>query len=137
MQEMAHNHNSIIADNEPSWGSVDKTALPRSAFAEKGDSSKKSTWGYPHHWIKGGTRKDKDGIWIDGTMYLHEGGWNAAWAAAQGSHTGKKAVPHVISHLLTHRPAILRKRQKKQEAISPVIADAVQRSEKFNRCLRG
>src|SRR5262249_27424355 len=29
-------HDSSTSDNEPSWGSVDKTKLPRVAFAEKG-----------------------------------------------------------------------------------------------------
>ena len=85
---MAFSHNSKTSDSEPNWGSVDKTALPRNAHADQGEAGKKSTWSYPHHWISGGTQKDDDGIWINGTMYLHEGGLNAAWAAAQGARSG-------------------------------------------------
>jgi len=36
---MALTHNSKLADNEPDWGSVDKTKLPRNAFADQGESS--------------------------------------------------------------------------------------------------
>jgi len=50
---------------------------------------------------------DKDtGIYTDGDMYLHKGGLNAAWAAAQGARTGKKASTDVISHLNKHRKAL-------------------------------
>ena len=103
---MAHNHNSKTADNEPAWSSVDKTALPRNAFADMGDPDKKSTWKFPHHWIKGGTKKDDNGIWIDGEMYLHRGGLNAAWAAANGARSGEKASQAVIDHLQRHRKAL-------------------------------
>lgn len=102
----AYTHNSATADSEPDWGSVDKTALPRAAHADMGEEGKKSTWKYPHHWIKGGAKKDDDGIWTDGTMYLHRGGLNAAWAAAQGARSGQKASSSVISHLQKHRKAL-------------------------------
>ena len=83
-------HNSTLDKSEPTWGSVDKTKLPQLAFADKGEADKKSTWGYPHHWIEGGTKTNANGIYTDGTMYLHKGGLDAAWAAAEGAHTGKK-----------------------------------------------
>jgi HK97 family phage prohead protease len=99
-------HNSKTADKEPSWGSVDKSKLPRLAFADKGEADKKSTWGYPHHWVSGGGEPNDNGVYTAGTLYLHEGGLNAAWAAAQGAHTGKKAGDAVIAHLRAHRKAL-------------------------------
>jgi hypothetical protein len=48
---------------------VDKSALPREAFADQGEAGKKSTWGYPHHGIKAGTEKDEDGMWTNGEMF--------------------------------------------------------------------
>ena len=98
-------HNSTLADSEPDWGDVDKTKLPRNAFADQGEPDKKSTWKYPHHWVKNGKVGD-DGVYASGDMYLHKGGLNAAWAAAQGARTGKKAAPEVIAHLEKHRKAI-------------------------------
>ncbi len=103
---MAHNHNSKTVDNEPDWASVDKTALPRNAFADMGDPDKKSTWKYPHHWIKGGTKKDDNGIWIAGEMYLHRGGLTVAWQAANGARSGQKASQEVLDHLQKHRKAL-------------------------------
>ena len=103
---MAFRHNNQVADDEPNWGSVDKTALPRIAFADMGEEDKKSTWGFPHHWVKGGTEKDENGVWTNGTLYLHRGGLNAAWAAAQGARSGEKASTAVISHLKAHRAAL-------------------------------
>jgi phage head maturation protease len=100
----AFSHNSEVADKEPDWGSVDKTHLPRLAFARKEGS--KSDWGYPHHWVKDGGKPDDDGCYTTGTMYLHAGGLNAAWAAAQGAHTGKPADAEVIKHLQAHRKAL-------------------------------
>ena len=106
MDFMAFSHNSTVDSGEPDWGSVDKTKLPRAAFARQGEPDKKSTWGYPHHWIKGGTKTDENGIYTDGTMYLHRGGLGAAWAAANGARGGGKAEQAVLSHLDTHRKAI-------------------------------
>lgn len=97
-------HNSQLAKNEPSWGSVDKTKLPRTAFAEKGDT-KKSSWGFPHHWVQGGKVGDA-GIYTSGVMYLHKGGLKAAWAAANGARSGQEASPAVKAHLRTHMAAI-------------------------------
>ena len=100
-----HSWSNTVAD-EPSWGDVDKSALPRIAFADKGDADKKSTWSYPHHWVKGGTKKDDNGVWTDGELHVHTGGVNAAWSAAQGGRSGQKASQAVIDHLQHHRRAL-------------------------------
>jgi len=92
--EKAYQHNSKIKEGEPAWGSVDKTTLPREAHADMGESDKKSTWKYPHHWIS------------DGVMYLHKGGLNTAWAAANGARSGQKASAEVMDHLQKHRSAL-------------------------------
>lgn len=102
----AFTHNSTTAKSEPSWGSVDKTRLPRIAHAETGDSKNKSSWGFPHHFVEGGKALDKNGVYTDGTMYLHRGGLNAAWAAANGARSGKQASDAVKSHLQAHRKAL-------------------------------
>jgi HK97 family phage major capsid protein len=107
-------HNSTVADNEPDWGSVDKTKLPRNAFAREGEPDKKSTWGFPHHWVKGGEVGDGD-VYTSGTLYLHQGGLNAAWAAAQGAHSGEKAEASVIAHLNAHRKALGLEEKKDDE----------------------
>ncbi|MGD0919550.1 MAG: phage major capsid protein [Thermodesulfobacteriota bacterium] len=107
-------HNSTVADSEPAWGDVDKTKLPRQAFARQGEPDKKSTWGYPHHWVSGGKVGD-EGVYTSGTMYLHKGGLNAAWAAANGAHTGKDADSGVKAHLEAHRKALgLDKKEEKK-----------------------
>ncbi len=103
---MAFRHNSKLADNEPKWGDVDKKELPRIAFADEGVENEVSTWGYPHHWVRGGKEKDDNGRFKDGTLYLHKGGLNAAWAAANGARSGKDASEAVKKHLEAHRKAI-------------------------------
>jgi len=103
---MAMRHNSNLADSEPAWGDVDKTRLPRAAFADGGEPDAKSTWGYPHHWVQDGGDLDEDGIYTSGTMYLHRGGLNAAWSAAQGGRSGEKASAAITSHLQAHRRAV-------------------------------
>ena len=103
---MSFTHNSTVAKNEPDWGGVDKTKLPRVAFADKGEDNAKSTWTYPHHWVEGGGSPDDNGCYTTGTLYLHQGGLNAAWSAANGGHTGKKASSEVITHLSAHRKAL-------------------------------
>lgn len=111
---MAYSHNSKTAPNEPPWGSVDKSKLPFEAFAfyrEDGktepDKEKRSTWSYPHHFTRGGK------------MYLHRGGLNAAWAAAMGARTGKKAKQGIIDHLQKHRRAL----NLLDEALTEAIQD--------------
>lgn len=99
-------HNSTLEEGEPKWGDLDKTKLPRNAHADTGEADKKSTWKYPHHWVKDGGDLDDDGIFTSGKMYLHEGGLKAAWSAAQGARTGQEASDAVKSHLNAHRKAI-------------------------------
>lgn len=113
----AFTHNSKTAESEPEWGSVDKTKLPNAAHARM--SEKKSERGYPHHMVQGGSKLDKDGCYMDGTMLLHKGGLNAAWAAANGARSGQKASSEVISHLEAHRSALgLNKEKPKKEVKS-------------------
>lgn len=99
---MAFRHNSVVAKREPQWGSMDKSKLPRVAFARQGEPDQKSTWGFPHHWVSGGKDMNGDGIFDTGTLFLHRGGLNAAWSAANGGRSGKKAEPAVLSHLRKH-----------------------------------
>jgi len=87
---VAYAHTSKLAKNEPAWSSIDKTKLPREAFADRGKKGLKSTWRYPHHWIK------------NNTMYLHRGGLAAALQAAGGARSGVKAPPFVVTHLKRH-----------------------------------
>lgn len=98
-------HNSKLAESEPGWGSVKKTELPRNAHAEMGEAGKKSSWKYPHHWVKGG-KLGEDGVYVSGDMFLHKGGLNAAWAAAQGARSGEEASAGVKAHLEKHRKAL-------------------------------
>lgn len=99
---MAFSHNSKLAKSEPSWGGVKKTALPRAAFADKGEADKKSSWKFPHHWVQNGEDTDGDGVYDAGTMFLHRGGLRAAWAAANGARSGQEASPAVKAHLRRH-----------------------------------
>lgn len=117
---LAFTHNSKLAPSEPEWGSVDKGKLPRVAFARKGEADKKSTWGFPHHWVKGGKATDANGVYTDGTLYLHKGGLNAAWSAAHGGRSGQKAEQAVISHLRAHYAALGIKKAELQ-AIDPNV----------------
>jgi hypothetical protein len=112
-------HNSKLAKKEPTWGSVDKTKLPRVAFARKG-TEEKSTWGFPHHWVENGSGSDKNGIYTHGTMFLHRGGLNAAWSAANGGRSGKKAEPAVLAHLRKHFQDLGIKKAELQ-AIDPTV----------------
>ena len=97
---MSLSHNSQTADDEPTWSEVDKTSLPDSAFADR--EARK----YPHHWVQNGADPDDAGRYTSGTMYLHEGGLNAAWSAAQGGRSGEEASTQIKSHLQTHRTAL-------------------------------
>ena len=126
---MALTHNNTLADDEPSWGSVDKTKLPRNAFADQGEEGKKSTWGYPHHWVKNGGNPDESGVYTTGDMFLHEGGINAAWGAAQGARSGQKASQSVIDHLQSHRKAL----GKEEASANPLIEMAREAFNKFNK----
>ncbi len=108
LSNKALTHNDKIADEEPTWGDVDKTKLPASAYipqASGHESDKKSIWKFPHHFVKGGSTNE-DGVFDSGDMFLHKGGLNAAWAAAQGTRSGEKAEQAIIDHLSKHRKAL-------------------------------
>ncbi|RJX18952.1 MAG: HK97 family phage prohead protease [Desulforudis sp.] len=96
---MALTHNSSVAGGEPKWSAVDKTRLPDNAFADQKNRK------YPHHWVKNGEVGD-DGVYVSGDMYLHPGGLDAAWAAANGARSGQEASPEVVAHLQKHRRAL-------------------------------
>lgn len=83
-------HTSKLAQNEPSWGSVDKTTLPELAFARKGETE---TGEFPHHWVNG-----------IGTLYLHREGLTAAWALAIAG-AGPAALD-ALTHLRKHFAAL-------------------------------
>ena len=102
----AFRHNSAVSEPEPRWGSVNKTKLPRLAFADMGEADRVSSWRFPHHWVKNGGSPDEDGRWTTGTMYRHKAGLNAAWAAAQGARAGVEASAAVKAHLQRHRSAL-------------------------------
>jgi len=103
---MSLSHNSTLAKSEPAWGSVDKTKLPRNAFADMGEVGKKSTFRYPHHWVEGG-KVGESGLFVSGNMYLHRGGLKAALQAAGGARSGQKeSNPAVKKHLTSHADAI-------------------------------
>ncbi len=126
MKMAAFVHNSTCADNEPEWGSIDKSKLPRAAFARQGEPDKKSTWGFPHHWVSGGSKTDDMGCYTDGTMYLHRGGLGAAWAAANGARGGEKAEKAVLDHLDAHRKAIgmgEHQKEKGEKAMDVITKD--------------
>lgn len=116
-KEMALNHNSKLADDEPDWSEVDKTQLPENAFvwqAEDHESENKSTWSYPHHFVRDGEMgEDDEGneVYTSGDMYLHESGLDAAWAAAQGARSGEEASQTIKDHLQAHREDIGAKSQ--------------------------
>ena len=94
-------HNSKLHDPEQEWSTIDKTKLPKIAFA--GQTGTPSEWSYPHHWVVNGSDPDVDGRFTKGDMYLHKGGLDAAWAAANGAHSGQKASQEIIDHLEAHR----------------------------------
>jgi hypothetical protein len=101
---------------------LDKTKLPRSAHAERGDPKKKSTWKYPHHWVKNGeVGKDEFGneVYISGDMYLHKGGLDAAWSYANGARTGEKAKKSIRDHLQAHRKALGLTDDNKDKRLKP------------------
>ena len=93
-------HNSKTEDGSPKWSDVDEDELPDIAFADESDRS------FPHHWISGGKEKDDDGRFKDGTMYLHEGGLDSSWTAANNARSKKEASKEVKDHLEKHRKAL-------------------------------
>ncbi|MDH4127166.1 MAG: ATP-dependent Clp protease proteolytic subunit [Spirochaetota bacterium] len=101
-QNVFNPNSSRIAESEPSWATIDKRELPKEAFAD-GRSENASEWSYPHHFVTDGNVNEETERYETGTMYLHKGGLNAAWAAAQGARTGEKANEYIINHLNKHR----------------------------------
>ncbi len=102
-------HNSTLEEGAPGWGDVDKTQLPANAFVENApgvDVEQKSTWTFPHHWVKDGGDLADNGIFTTGDEFLHRGGLIAAWSAAKGARSGEEAAPEIIAHLEAHRKAI-------------------------------
>ena len=97
---MSFAHNSVTTNDEPQWAEVDKTKLPREAFAEMGDEGKPSTWKVAHHWVKNGKDPDSAGRPTEGQMYLHTGG------LCGGGAPRPRADPEVVKHLEAHRKAL-------------------------------
>lgn len=100
---MALSHNSRTKESEPQWGSwltTNRSKLPNGAFADREGRR------FPHHFVVNGAGEDSEGRWTSGEMFLHVGGLNAAFAAAKGARTGRKAEPAIVSHLESHRRAI-------------------------------
>lgn len=88
-------HNRIPRFPIPRWSAVNKSELPRNAFAYAPTPLRKD-WKLPHHFVR------------NGKMYLHRGGVIAAWAALNGAHTGRPMpLPgYVRAHLVAARRAV-------------------------------
>lgn len=102
---MGLSHNNTLAKLAPNWASIDKTQLPRVAFADHGEPDKPSSWKYPHHHVTNGT-VGENGVFVSGTLYLHKGGLAAGWAAVNGARSGESGTLHDKAHLRAHRRAI-------------------------------
>jgi len=114
-------HNSNTQEDEPDWGDVDKTKLPRIAHAVMGDPNKKTTWKYPHHHIANGGDLNDIGVFTTGTMYLNTGGVNAAWAALHGARSGERGPAEGIEHVQKHRVALGLEKVLLREGIDKMI----------------
>jgi len=115
-------HNSKVAEREPAWPDVERTSLPRNAFARMGDPALKSTWGFPHHWIQNGSAKNENGIYTKGTMYLHRRGLQVAWNYAMGAGTGERAEREVVAHLRGHFRELGIRKSDIEQATSVLIS---------------
>ena len=92
---MAYRHTSkTAAGTVPAWGKVATEKLPQEAFAVVPNADEAGGWGFPHHWVSGDV------------LFLHRGGLGAAWAAANGARSGKRASSEVRSHLQAHRKVL-------------------------------
>jgi hypothetical protein len=110
-------HSNKLANDEPDWGSIDQSALPRAAFAHQGDPGDKGTWRYPHHWVQGGDSKDHYGTYKNDRMYLHQEGLNVAWEMAQLEDGEEGISQQIIKHLKAHRRALgLEKKSAKRKS---------------------
>ena len=77
---------------------MDELSLPRIAFAEFGQDGNRTTWGYPHHFVKGATAKDEMGTVSNGTMYLHKGLLAKQLGHADMMHLESPARDHLEAH---------------------------------------
>ena len=91
-------HNDEVDPQEPDAGAVDELSLPRIAFAEFGQDGNRTTWGYPHHFVKGATAKDEMGTVSNGTMYLHKGLLAKQLGHADMMHLESPARDHLEAH---------------------------------------
>lgn len=100
LEERKFEHSSQVVEGEPTWGTVTKTRLPRTAFARQGDPDKVGTWGFPHHFVKNGGTLSKGGRFTSGEMYLHKGGLGNAWDRAnqEASEIGAEEKAHLNDH---------------------------------------
>ena len=94
-------HNNEVDPQEPDAGAVDELSLPRIAFAEFGQDGNRTTWGYPHHFVKGATAKDEMGTVSNGTMYLHKGLLAKQLGHADMMHLESPARDHLEAHAKT------------------------------------
>jgi len=92
------NHSSSIDPNEPKWEEIDETKLPMSAFAEIGDPEDRSTWKYPHHFVKNGVIGES-GLYESGELFLHRG---KLLALANSFEKSKDTDKVVLSEITKH-----------------------------------
>jgi len=92
------NHSSSIDPNEPKWEEIDETKLPMSAFAEVGDPEDRSTWKYPHHFVKNGVIGES-GLYESGELFLHRG---KLLALANSFEKSKDTDKVVLSEITKH-----------------------------------
>ena len=118
--ETRFTHNSTTDPHEPPWGDVDKTKLPRIAHAEEGDAGHKTTWKYPHHWVKNGGGLNDMGVFTTGEMFCHRGGVIAAYQRMM--QRGVKGEP--LAHIQAHRKALgmgMAEPAKKEDLANPSL----------------
>jgi len=84
-------HNSDIYPREPRWSSIDCKRLPD----EAGVSGK-----YFHHWVRNSKRKNKEGKYIGGELFLHRGGLISAIKEAEQAGD-REAIEHLSAHAET------------------------------------
>jgi len=92
-------HSSSIDPNEPKWEEIDETKLPMSAFAEVGDPEDRSTWKYPHHFVKNGVIGES-GLYESGELFLHRGKLLALSNSFEKSKdTDKVVLSEITKHI--------------------------------------
>ena len=119
---MAFRHNSEVSPNPRTWGDVDKTLLPREAFANmrSSDPEKKTTWRFPHHQIDDGGDENEMGVYTTGKMYVNVGGVDAAWQRMQQANVDVSAEEK--AHIQAHRKALGRGEfARAEEIVGPFV----------------